>query len=170
MTKEETQKLIDDHYLFKGKDKFQAASGYHEHWPHGRGIFMAKSKELLVWVNEGDHLGIISMDKSSDIKKCFGRLGQGVLAIEEAVQKLKADHEVFAHDEVLGMITCCPTNLGSGMRCSAHVLLPKLCAKIGLEGINEIAFGLYCQARGSKGEHSDAADCKIDISNLKTGI
>jgi hypothetical protein len=44
MTPEQTQQLIDDHFLFRGKDKMQAASGYHEHWPHGRGIFVSDNK------------------------------------------------------------------------------------------------------------------------------
>jgi len=33
MTPEETKKLVDDHFLFRGADRMQAASGYHEHWP-----------------------------------------------------------------------------------------------------------------------------------------
>jgi hypothetical protein len=37
MTEDEEKALIADHFLFRGKDKMQAASGYHEHWPHGRG-------------------------------------------------------------------------------------------------------------------------------------
>ena len=39
MSDEQRQGLIDDHFLFRGKDKMQAASGYHEHWPEGRGVF-----------------------------------------------------------------------------------------------------------------------------------
>ena len=41
----------------------QAASGYHEHWPKGRGIWVNddKTKKFLLWINEGDHLRIISM-------------------------------------------------------------------------------------------------------------
>lgn len=62
MTKEQTQQLVDDHFLFRGKDKMQAASGYHEHWPEGRGIFHSEKKEFLLWINEGDHLRIISME------------------------------------------------------------------------------------------------------------
>jgi creatine kinase len=33
MTQAQTQQLIDDHFLFRGKDRMQAASGYHEYWP-----------------------------------------------------------------------------------------------------------------------------------------
>jgi hypothetical protein len=47
MTDAERQQLIDDHFLFRGKDKMQAASGYHEHWPHGRGIFLNKAKKFM---------------------------------------------------------------------------------------------------------------------------
>ena len=39
MSDEQRQGLIDDHFLFRGKDRMQAASGYHEHWPEGRGVF-----------------------------------------------------------------------------------------------------------------------------------
>jgi len=40
----------------------QASSGYHQDWPHGRGIFVAKDKKFLLWINEGDHIRIISME------------------------------------------------------------------------------------------------------------
>jgi hypothetical protein len=42
MSAEQTKELIDKHYLFRGGDKMQAASGYHAYWPHGRGIFVSK--------------------------------------------------------------------------------------------------------------------------------
>eukprot|EP00494_Astrolonche_serrata_P021250 UN21487 len=41
------------------KDKMQASSGYHEHWPKGRGIFVRDDKKFLNWLNEGDHIRII---------------------------------------------------------------------------------------------------------------
>ena len=45
MTPSETQQLVDDHLLFRGKDKMQAASGYHQYWPHGRGKKRLHTKE-----------------------------------------------------------------------------------------------------------------------------
>lgn len=53
MTPAEEKALIDDHFLFKGRDMRQAACGYHEFWPAGRGIFQAKDKLFNMWVNEG---------------------------------------------------------------------------------------------------------------------
>jgi len=56
----------------------QAASGYHEHWPHGRGIFLNKAKTFINWVNEGDHLRLISMEQGADVKGVFTRLSKGI--------------------------------------------------------------------------------------------
>jgi hypothetical protein len=63
MSDKDRQKLVDDHFLFRGKDKMQAASGYHEHWPQGRGVYLNKDKTFVNWVNEGDHVRIISMEQ-----------------------------------------------------------------------------------------------------------
>ena len=69
-------------------------------------------------------------------------------------------------DPVLGMITCCPSNLGTCMRGSVHILVPKLIKTIGFDEIDKKARALNCQARGSTGEHSEVID-RIDISNWR---
>ena len=63
----------------------QAASGYHEHWPHGRGVFLSDDKNFVMWINEGDHIRIISMEKGGDVKSVFDRLSRAVTAIETAL-------------------------------------------------------------------------------------
>ncbi len=166
MTPEQTRKLIDDHVLFRGKDKMQAASGYHEHWPIGRGIFHSEAKDFVLWINEGDHLRIISMERGGDVKRVFKRLGRGIAAIENGIKTITRKDRVFMSDDVLGMITCCPSNLGTALRGSVHILIPKLIDRIGLEGIDKIAREINCQARGSSGEHSEVVD-RIDISNWR---
>lgn len=166
MTPEQIQQLVDDHFLFKGKDKLQAASGYHRFWPHGRGIFHSHAKEFILWVNEGDHLRIISMEKGSDIKRVFERLSRGVAAIEDGIRRVTGRSETFMSDPILGMITCCPTNLGTGMRGSVHFKVPKLIASIGFGKLDEIARTMNCQVRGSSGEHSEVVD-RVDISNWR---
>lgn len=166
MTAEQQQQLIDDHFLFRGKDKMQAASGYHEFWPHGRGIFVSNSKEFLLWINEGDHLRIISMEKGGDVKRVFERLSRGIAAIEEGLKKELGTEEVFMRNSSHGCITCCPTNLGTGMRGSVHILVPKLIKSMGFEAIDKFARERGCQARGSTGEHSEVID-RIDISNWR---
>ena len=169
MTNDQRVDLIDNHFLFKGKDKMQAASGYHSHWPHGRGIFLNKNKTFLNWVNEGDHIRIISMEKGGDIKAVFSRLAKGAKLIEDGIRKqtgIGNNENVFMMHEKLGAVTCCPSNLGTGMRGSVHLRLPKLIEKMGLNEIDKIARLHNCQARGSNGEHSEIMDY-IDISNWR---
>ena len=166
MTPEQTQQLVDDHFLFRGKDKMQAASGYHTDWPHGRGIFHSHAKEFITWINEGDHARIISMEKGGDIKRVFERLSRGIAAIEEGIKKVTGGSETFVSDPILGMVTCCPSNLGTGMRGSVHFRIPKLIASRGFEKLDEIARTMNCQVRGSSGEHSEVID-RVDISNWR---
>lgn len=87
-------------------------------WPEGRGIFHNDDKTFLVWVNEEDQLRIISMQPGSDIREVFERLSRAATEIEKIAK--------FAHDDHLGYITTCPSNLGTGLRASVHIKLPKL--------------------------------------------
>jgi len=166
MSDEQRQGLIDDHFLFRGKDKMQAASGYHEHWPVGRGVFHNKSKTFVNWINEGDHLRIISMQNGGDVKAVFSRLSAGAKAIEDGVRAETGEDDVFMWHDKFGAVTCCPSNLGTGMRGSVHILVPKMIAKYGLHGIDKMCRERNCQARGSSGEHSEVID-RIDVSNWR---
>jgi protein-arginine kinase len=168
MSDEQRQALIDGHQLFRGKDKMQAASGYHEHWPHGRGVFLNPAKTFVNWVNEGDHLRIISMENGGDVKAVFSRLSAGAAAIEAGVRAVtgQTEGEIFMMHPKFGAVTCCPSNLGTGMRGSVHIMLPKLIKAIGFDAIDKLARERNCQARGSSGEHSAVVD-RIDISNWR---
>jgi protein-arginine kinase len=166
MSDEQRQGLIDDHFLFRGKDCMQAASGYHEHWPVGRGIYHNKAKTAVNWVNEGDHLRLISMEQGGDVLSVFTRLSVIATAIEEGVKKQTGVEEAFMKHPIFGILTCCPSNIGTGMRGSVHILVPKLIAKIGFDEIDKMCRERNCQARGSSGEHSEVVD-RIDVSNWR---
>ena len=58
------------------------------------------------------------MQQGADIGAVFTRLAKATGKIEQVAQ--------FAHDEHLGYITSCPTNLGTALRASVHIALPKL--------------------------------------------
>ena len=106
------------------------------------------------------------MEKGGNVKSVFDRFSRGVGAVEENLKKITGRDTVFMSHPLMGMITCCPSNLGTCMRGSVHILLPKLIEKLGLEGIDKIAREMNCQARGSSGEHSKVID-RIDISNWR---
>lgn len=157
MTEEERSQLIADHFLFKGGDKYLIAAGMEREWPQARGIFHNDKKTFLVWINEEDHLRIISMQKGADILEVFQRLS-------EAAKKIAAKAE-FAHDDHLGYIATCPTNVGTGMRASVHIKLPKLGKK--KEQHQKIADKYFVQIRGIHGEHTETDDGIFDISNKR---
>jgi arginine kinase len=99
-------------------DRFLEACNLNRDWPEGRGIFHNDAKTFLVWVNEEDQLRIISMEPGADILAVFDRLSRACAIIEKVCK--------FSHDGHLGYITSCPTNLGTALRASVHIRLPKL--------------------------------------------
>ena len=166
MTAAEERKLIDDHILFKGEDARQAAAGYHRFWPDGRGVFCSTDKTFNMWVNEGDHLRIMCLFLNSDVPGVLRKLSTGIAAMEAAISKVTGSSTPIASHPILGCITCCPTNLGTGCRASVMMDLPNLTKKLGLHGIDAICAKNHCQARGSTGEFSEVTEgCRCDISN-----
>jgi len=154
MTKEVQNQLIADHFLFKEGDRFLQTANACRYWPTGRGIYHNKDKTFLIWVNEEDHLRIISMQNGGKVGDVLQRLIKGVKAIETKVP--------FSRDQRLGWLTFCPTNLGTTVRASVHIRLPKISAKPDFKSICD---GLRLQIRGIHGEHSESAGGVYDISN-----
>lgn len=157
MTKEIQDKLIKDHFLFKEGDRFLASAGLNRDWPEGRGIYHNSNKTFLVWVNEEDELRVISMQKGGDIEEVFRRL---VIAIKSIENKIE-----FAYNDHIGYITSCPTNLGTAMRASVHIALPKLSKD--MKQFKSITDRYNLQIRGINGEHSQSEDGIYDISNRR---
>jgi len=157
MSKEVQETLIKDHFLFKEGDRFLDAAGLNRNWPEGRGIYHNTDKTFLVWVNEEDQLRIISMQQGGDIKEVFTRLVNAIKSIETKVP--------FSYTNHLGYITSCPTNLGTAMRASVHIALPRLAKD--MEAFKVITDKHHLQIRGIHGEHSESEGGVYDISNLR---
>ena len=97
------------------------------------------------------------MQQGADIGAVFTRLSKACTHIESVAK--------FSHDDHLGYITSCPTNLGTALRASVHIALPKLGAK--MADFQKIADQFNVQIRGIHGEHSESADHVYDISNKR---
>lgn len=157
MSEEDSTKLIKEHFLFKIGDRFLEYAGLNRDWPSGRGIYHNLAKTFLVWVNEEDQLRIISMQQGGDIKEVFARLLKAINVLEKKMD--------FSYSEHLGYIASCPSNLGTAMRASVHIKLPKL-------GSDKAKFESICdkyhlQIRGINGEHSKSENGIYDISNKR---
>ncbi|XP_078516367.1 creatine kinase B-type [Lissotriton helveticus] len=160
MTDEEQQQLIDDHFLFdKPVSPLLLASGMARDWPDGRGIWHNVNKTFLVWINEEDHLRVISMQKGGNMKEVFQRFCTGLTLIEKLV---KDKGYQFMWNEHLGYILTCPSNLGTGLRAGVHVKLPNLGKH---EKFGEVLKRLRLQKRGTGGVDTAAVGGVFDVSN-----
>nr|AII97874.1 BLTX506 [Nephila pilipes] len=156
MDKATQQQLIDDHFLFKEGDRFLQAANACRYWPTGRGIYHNDAKTFLVWCNEEDHLRIISMQKGGDLKAVFERLVKAAKSIEAKLP--------FSHDDRLGFLTFCPTNLRTTIRASVHIALPN---SPGQKVLDDIAAKFISSQRHSRRAHWRVRVGVYDISNKR---
>ena len=158
---ERYKKLVAAHKMFKdmSADPYLNSAGISSHWPHGRGMYQSADGGFIVWVGEEDHLRIMAMQRGAKLATIFDRLKTGLDVLAGAGLS-------FAHSEHYGNVTSCPTNLGTGMRASLHLPLPKL-TKNGtdLDDLKKRAKALGLSVRGVGGEHTGAGEGGIvDIS------
>lgn len=157
MAKSVQDVLVQEHFLFEPNDRFLQAARASRFWPQGRAIYYSEEKNFLVWVNEEDHLRLISMQPGGDIGMVYQRLITGVETISENLK--------FVRHTRLGYLTFCPSNLGTTIRASVLIKLPLLgadCTKL-----SETATKFNLQVRGSSGENTEAMDYLYDISNKR---
>ncbi|NXG11063.1 KCRB kinase, partial [Sakesphorus luctuosus] len=160
MTDAEQQQLIDDHFLFdKPVSPLLLASGMARDWPDARGIWHNDNKTFLVWINEEDHLRVISMQKGGNMKEVFRRFCTGLTKIENL---FKAKSYEFMWNPHLGYILTCPSNLGTGLRAGVHIKLPNLGKH---EKFGEVLKRLRLQKRGTGGVDTAAVGGVFDVSN-----
>lgn len=163
-SKERLDQLVQEHKLFCDDDEALLDGGCYTDWPHGRGIFMNDAETFIVWVGEEDHLRIMSMKKGTDVQGVFDEFYSGVAAVDKGLQ---ARGKSFMFSEKLGYVNCCPSNLGTGMRASVHVYLPKYNTKAKVAAaIADSPLAGRVQARGTHGESKNTdGSCVYDISN-----
>merc|ERR1719235_2836984 len=143
------------------------ASGMGRHWPDGRGVFHNNAKTLFVWFGEEDHLRIVSMQGQRSGPTPEGKDIRGVTArfmrACDAVQKvLMAEGFDFMHDQHLGWVLTCPSNLGTGLRAGTMVNLPNLS---GRPDWKKLIGRMGLQVRGTGGVDSASTGGCWDVSN-----
>uniref|UniRef100_A0A3P8VE40 creatine kinase n=1 Tax=Cynoglossus semilaevis TaxID=244447 RepID=A0A3P8VE40_CYNSE len=135
------------------------SAGMARDWPDGRGIWHNDNKTFLVWVNEEDHLRVISMQKGGKMKEVFERFCTGLTNIENL---FKEKGNSFMWNEHLGYVLTCPSNLGTGLRAGVHVKLPNMSNNANFD---EVLKRMRLQKRGTGGVDTDAVGGVFDISN-----
>ena len=103
---------------------------------------------------------IISMQLGGDMMEVFKRWCEGLKLVEDGIKKMASKE--YMHNDHLGYILTCPSNLGTGMRAGVHVKLPNLSKQAKFE---EIVEELKLQKRGTGGVDTAAEGGVFDISN-----
>ena len=70
----------------------------------------------------------------------------------------------FVFTPTYGYLTFCPSNLGTSLRASVHIQLPRLSQSGRLK---VVAKEKGLQVRGTGGEHTGADNGIVDLSNIK---
>jgi len=162
MSNETQEQLIADHFLFdKPEGALLLCSGMARDWPDGRGIWHNGNKDFLVWLNEEDHIRVISMQKGGDMRAVFDRFCRGLNQVEGLIS---AKGWEFQWNQHHGYISTCPSNLGTGMRAGVHVCLKLLCEHPKFDSILKT---LRLGKRGTGGEATVSTDGTFDISNAE---
>lgn len=146
-----------DGLFFERGDRFQEAAGINTDFPQCRGIFCSHDKEFSVWINEEDHMRIISQEKSADLSSVYRRLRRALTGLSQKLQ--------FAHDPQYGYLSSCPTNIGTAMRAGVHIRLPELNRNRSL--LTSITNKHEFQIRGTAGEKTEVEHGVFDISNRR---
>lgn len=133
-----------------------------EHAARGEGsaAVIERRQTFSLMLNEEDHLRMQSIRPGLQLTAAFEALSAVDTELEKSLE--------FAFDPMLGYLTACPTNLGTGLRASAMLHLPGLVLsdKIGqvLQGVNKIGLAV----RGLYGEGTESLGNLYQISNQST--
>ena len=108
--------------------------------------------------------------EEGDIPSVFARFCKLSEALKASAE---ANGTKLMHNETLGYMGTCPSNLGTGLRASVMVKLTKFneilenseSAQEDKELLEEVCAAFDLQPRGSAGEHSAAVGGKFDVSN-----
>ena len=95
-------------------------SGCCRSWPLNRGVFHNEDHTALIWVNEEDHVRMISMEIGGNVLSVFRRfceISNSILTIAEK------NLTKYMHNEILGFLGTCPSNVGTGLKITLQLKL-----------------------------------------------
>jgi len=129
------------------------SAGMGRHWPDSRGIFHNSRQNLFVWLNQEDHMRIISMEEGDNIQEVTKRF---IMACDQIQQVLKSQGTDFMWNPHLGFISTSPSNIGTGLRAGVLIKLPLLSSQ---SYFKDLLVQCKLQARRTRSEGI------VDISN-----
>lgn len=124
------------------------------------GALISEDEKISIMINEEDHLRMQCLFSGMQLDKAWELCNRIDDMLEESVG--------FAFDKRYGYLTCCPTNIGTGMRASAMIHLPALTMTGYITQVLEACNKLGIAVRGLYGENTEALGNMFQISNQVT--
>ncbi|RJP26867.1 MAG: protein arginine kinase [Candidatus Omnitrophota bacterium] len=111
-------------------------------------------------INEEDHIRLQVLMAGSNLNHVWNLISSIDGELEESLD--------FCFSNTFGYLTACPTNVGTGIRCSVMVHLPALVITRKIEKVLSAVTQIGLTVRGLSGEGSDIAGNLFQISNQWT--
>ncbi len=121
------------------------------------GFVISKQEDVSIMINEEDHVRLQVVLPGLRLKEAFDYAKEIDMRLSRVMN--------FAYEEELGYLTCCPSNVGTGMRASLMLHLPGLVRTGNMGNIEEGVRQLGLTIRGMYGEGSQAFGDIFQISN-----
>jgi len=120
-------------------------------------VLVSGDERISVMLNEEDHIRAQCIENGFNLPKAFAEINKIDFLLSRSIN--------VAYDGNLGFLTCCPTNLGTGMRASVMIFLPMLTLNSEMDKAAAALTRRYITVRGSYGEGSNAGGYMYQISN-----
>lgn len=121
------------------------------------GLVLSKDESISIMINEEDHLRIQVIFPGLQLNKSW--------ELCDTLDDLIEDRLEYAYSEELGYLTCCPTNVGTGLRASVMVHLPALTILGYVNNVIDAVSKLGIVVRGIYGEGSEVMGNMYQVSN-----
>lgn len=144
------QILVEKHLISPDMAEKQRASG----------VIISKDETISIMINEEDHIRIQCLFPGMQIDNAWKLCGKIDGLLEGSVD--------FAFNNDFGYLTCCPTNIGTGIRASVMLHLPALVMTGYIKNILEACGKLSIAVRGIYGENTEASGNMFQVSNQVT--
>ena len=121
---------------------------------------ISRDEKISIMINEEDHIRIQCMFPGMQLDSAWKLCNKIDTLLEEKID--------FAFNNDYGYLTCCPTNIGTGIRASTMMHLPALTMTGYIKGVLEACSKLGITVRGLYGENSEASGNMFQVSNQVT--
>jgi protein arginine kinase len=122
-----------------------------------KGLIVDPKEIVSIMVNEEDHLRIQVLQSGMNLMECWRIIDE----IDTAFSKVLP----YAFSAKWGYLTACPTNAGTGLRCSLMLHLPALVFSGQISKILQAISKLGLNIRGLYGEGTEATGNIFQVSN-----